>query len=179
MDRQVSPQHCSCTLTTDPLNSISMDNNAPISSPWPEFQLLERCVLLARSESVAQMMTWLEQEGEARNWPAKSLFALTLCADEALTNIVSHARPDEGAELRIALLLGMLEGGSALCLADNGVAFDPTRQASAELAASLDEADIGGHGLRLMRHYLQRFEYRRVDGWNCLLLAVAKPDKAG
>ena len=149
-----------------------MDTNSPISSPWTEFQLLEQRAMPARSESVAQMMVWLEQVGEARSWPPKSVFALTLCADEALTNIVNHAKPADGLALQIVLQLGMLDGGIALCLADNGLAFDPTQQASAELAESLDEADIGGHGLRLMRHYLQRFEYRREDGWNWLLLWI-------
>lgn len=126
----------------------------------------------AQSEAVVQMMTWLEQAGEARGWLPQSVFALTLCGDEALTNIVNYARPAENAELQIVLQLGRLDGGVALCLADNGLAFDPTQQASAELAASLEEADIGGHGLRLMRHYLQRFEYRRADGWNWLLLGI-------
>ena len=126
----------------------------------------------AHSEAVAQMMTWLEQAGEAQGWPPQSVFALTLCGDEALTNIVSYARPAENAELQIVLQLGRLDGVVALCLADNGLAFDPTQQASAELAASLEEADIGGHGLRLMRHYLQRFEYQRADGWNWLLLGI-------
>ncbi|RGE45669.1 ATP-binding protein [Comamonas testosteroni] len=155
-----------------------MDTNSPISSPWPAFQPLEQRAMPARSESVAQMMAWLEQVGEERSWPPKSVFALTLCADEALTNIVSHAKPADDAALQIKLQLGMLDGGIALCLADNGREFDPTQQASAELAESLDEAEVGGHGLRLMRHYLQRFEYRRSDGWNCLLMVVASQDKA-
>ena len=41
------------------------------------------------------------------------------------------------------------------------------------------KAQIGGHGLRLMRHYLQPLRYRRSAtppaGRNCLLLEVALP----
>ena len=156
-----------------------MDQPTPSLSPWPEFQLLEQRRMTAHCDSIAAMVAWLEQVGEVQDWPLQKVFALTLCADEALTNIVTHARPADGGALQIALLLGTVDEGAALCLADNGAAFDPTLQASAQLAQNLDEAEIGGHGLRLMRHYLQRFEYRRDEGWNWLLLGVSSHSNAG
>jgi serine/threonine-protein kinase RsbW len=61
----------------------------------------------------------------------------------------------------------------ALCIEDDGVPFDPTAQESPALATSLDEAHVGGHGLRLMRHYLHRMLYRRAPDRNVLLLEVA------
>ena len=130
----------------------------------------------ATCEAIASVIAWLEEKGKQQQWHAKSLFALTLCADEALTNIVTHAQAPTGQQLRIELMLGQMDDGIALCIADNGAAFDPTSRDSTELAESLDDADIGGHGLRLMRHYLQRFEYQRADGWNWLLLGVASPE---
>ena len=53
------------------------------------------------------------------------------------------------------------------------MAFDPKAQESPALAASLDEAQVGGHGLRLMRHYLRQLLYRREGMHNVLLLEVA------
>ena len=126
----------------------------------------------ASLDAIAQEMAWLEQKGERGQWPSKTLFALTLCADEALTNIVTHAKPDGGGLLQIQLLMCSSDMGIALCIADDGAEFDPTARASEALAKTLDEAEVGGHGLRLMRHYLQRFEYRRSQGWNWLLLSV-------
>ena len=126
--------------------------------------------------AIATVIEWVEQAGEARDWPPRALFALTLCADEALTNILSHARPPGGGQLSIRMVLGQADWGYALGISDNGGEFDPTAQASAALAATLDEAEIGGHGLRIMRHYLHAFEYRRVDGRNLLLLGVRRED---
>lgn len=142
------------------------------SLPWPALQLLEQRAVPARREAIAEVIAWLEEWGEHKGWPLKSVFALTLCAEEAMTNIVTHAKLGEGDALQIQLLLGVLDEVPALCIADNGAAFDPTTIESAPLAGNLDEAQIGGHGVRLMRHYLQRFEYRRSAGWNCLLLGV-------
>ncbi|QXZ11433.1 ATP-binding protein [Comamonas sp. Y33R10-2] len=127
----------------------------------------------AHCEAIAEVIAWLEEVSEREKWPLKTVFALTLCADEALTNIVTHANPAGDQPLSIQLQLGTLNDGVGLCIADNGAEFDPTLREAAPLAKKLDDAEMGGHGLRLMRHYLQRFEYRRSDGWNWLLLVVA------
>lgn len=122
-------------------------------------------------------LAWLEALAERDGWPSRMRFALTLCADEALTNIVTHARPpDAGQPLRLWLRCGPTAQGVALCIEDDGAAFDPTAQASPALAPSLDEAQVGGHGLRLMRHYLRQMLYRREGPRNLLLLEVARPD---
>ena len=140
---------------------------------WPGLAVSDRLEITPEREQIAQVIGWIEQVGERDAWPVKALFSLTLCADEALVNTVSYAQPPQGQALKIALALGRFEDGFALCITENGAAFDPTQQQSAELALSLDEAELGGHGLRLMRHYLQAFEYRRIADFNQLLLVVA------
>lgn len=123
-------------------------------------------------EALPVALAWLEALGERLGWPGRVRFALTLCADEALTNIVTHARTSAGGAARLWLSCGPTADGLTLCIEDDGTPFDPTTQASPELAASLDEARPGGHGLRLMRHYLHRLEYRRMGARNALALEV-------
>lgn len=148
-----------------------MEHQAP-SSPWPDLIVLQHCSMTPHCEAIAQVIAWLEAWSEQLKWPPRAVLALTLCVDEALTNIVSHAKAPEGEALQIQLLFGTLPNGCALCVADNGAVFDPTAREPAELAGSLEETEAGGHGLRLMRHYLQRFEYRRQGERNWLLLGV-------
>lgn len=141
-------------------------------SDWPGLSVSDRMEMTPEREKIAQVIAWIEQVGERDAWSPKALFALTLCADEALINTVSYAQPPSGQALRIELALGRTDYGVALCITENGLAFDPTQQQSTELALSLDDAELGGHGLRLMRHYLHTFEYRRVDDFNQTLLGV-------
>ena len=140
---------------------------------WPGLAVSDRMDMAPEREQIAQVIAWIEQVGERDAWPPKALFALTLCADEALINTVSYAQPQNGQVLHIALALGRTDYGFALCITENGVAFDPTQQQSGELALSLDDAELGGHGLRLIRHYLHAFEYRRIGDFNQMLLGVA------
>lgn len=148
---------------------------APAQPEWPAWTApAERFEPAPGPGGVAGALDWLQALGERQGWPAKALFALTLCADEALANIASHARaPLAGRPVRLWLACGPTPHGLALRIEDDGVAFDPTAQASPDLAASLDEAQIGGHGLRLMRHYLRQLLYHRDAGRNVLLLELA------
>ncbi len=141
--------------------------------PWPVWaQPPELLQPTPGAAGVAEALTWLEALGESQAWPMRALMGLTLCADEALTNIASYALQPNGQPARMWLSCGTIEGGLGLCIEDDGAAFDPTTQEPPALAASLDEARIGGHGLRLMRHYLRQLRYRREGERNVLLLEV-------
>lgn len=129
--------------------------------------------------ALPQAMAWLEQAAEQQHWDARTLFKLSLCMDEALTNIVMYAFPmgafpDPETVPRIDLGISCDGTRIVLDLADNGVAYDPTRSTPGDLAASLDDAVIGGHGLRILQHYLEKMEYQRTDdGCNRLYLTIA------
>ena len=127
---------------------------------------------------VAQALVWLEDVGRGEQWPARSLFKLKLCLDETLTNVAMHGFTDDqaaaGPQVRLRLLHS--ERRVALEVSDNGVPFDPTVQTPRELDASLDDAQIGGHGLRLLRHYLEDIRYERREGWNQLTLIAVLDD---
>ena len=144
------------------------------SSDWPAWTAPpDTLVPDTGAAAVAQALAWLDALAERDAWPPKARFALTLCADEALANVGAHARTPEGAPAHLWLACGRTAHGVALRIEDDGAPFDPTAQDSPALAASLDEARIGGHGLRLMRHYLHRLLYRREGPRNVLLLEVA------
>ena len=128
----------------------------PEPPAWPAWSgTVERLAPPPAPGATAAALAWLEALGERAGWPPRALMALTLCADEALANVALHARTPGGEPARLWLACG------------------PTAQESPALATSLDEAHVGGHGLRLMRHYLHRMLYRRIPDRNVLLLEVA------
>lgn len=125
--------------------------------------------------AVASALQWLEGIAEREGWPPRASFGLTLCLDEALTNVISYAfdPPEPGIEPAITVSWRNDRAGIVVELRDNGRPYDPTAAEPPPLAANLDEAKLGGHGVRLMRHYLQELAYRREDGWNCLTMVMA------
>jgi anti-sigma regulatory factor (Ser/Thr protein kinase) len=136
------------------------------------------------SSEIARALEWLEAQAERAGLPMRAMFALNLALDETLANIVMHGfkpdpsnvrDPDTGAPA-VRVICDQDATLFHLEVRDNGTAFDPTQQASQELASSLEEATLGGHGLRLMRHFLQGIDYRRERGWNVLRMSVRRDD---
>lgn len=138
-------------------------------------QKLASLSLAPGPDTVARALAWLEKVGEKEQWSPHMAFKLSLCVDEALTNILMHGfqSRDDSSPPNIALVIHACDKLLAVDIVDNGLPFDPTQRTSPELASSLDEAIPGGHGLRLMRHYLQDIQYRRDDGRNHLRLTAA------
>lgn len=118
---------------------------------------------------------WLNRAAAQQHWPDRTTFALQISMDEALTNILSHGF-EHGITDASTIRLRLTTMGTLITLEiiDNGIPFDPTQTTLDELALSLDDTMPGGHGLRLMRHYLHDMDYAFIDGHNHLRLTVAQ-----
>lgn len=138
----------------------------------PEFH--DTLALAAHPRCLALALAWLKSAAQRNQWPEQAAFSLALCLDEALSNILAHAARPAGSNepLSIKLDCRSRNGSIVLEVQDNGTPFDPTTATSPPLAATLDEARPGGHGLRLMHHYLESLHYQRLEGWNCLRMTV-------
>jgi len=97
-------------------------------------------------------------------------FVLNLVVDEIATNAVEHAYPD-GEEQPIELRIRLdPERRLVIQLEDGGVAFNPLEQQPAALDAPIEEREIGGLGIHLVREKVDRMEYERRGDTNCLTL---------
>ncbi|ABS67769.1 ATP-binding protein [Xanthobacter versatilis] len=131
----------------------------------------------ARIDDITKATGWLGALAEDEGWSQATQFALELSLEEALTNVVSYGFQDSTVVPHIRIECYRLpEGRVAVRLIDNGVAFDPTTIAEPEVPASIEDAKIGGHGVQLMRNFLETLAYAREGGENHLTLIAGKPD---
>ncbi|NYT77574.1 ATP-binding protein [Alcaligenaceae bacterium] len=138
-------------------------------------QTIASLSLVSGPNTVTQALAWLEALAIQQKWPPRTGFTLGLCLDEALTNVVQYGFKgrENNTDNRIELAVLQTEDNLLIEVTDNGLPFDPTLEKVPPLATSLDETAVGGHGLRLMRHYLQDIEYRRTEKHNHLRLVAA------
>lgn len=141
----------------------------------PDAPLISTLEVGPRIEDITAATSWLADVGEAEDWPQSMRFALELSLEEALTNVVSYAFKDSSTPPRIRIACyRMPEGRVALELIDNGIPFDPTTLAEPEVPDSIEDAKIGGHGVQLMRHFLEQLAYDRDGGENRLIMVAAR-----
>lgn len=121
---------------------------------------------------VARVLDAVEAFGEAHDLPPKKIFQLNLALDELITNVVSYGFQEGGAEPRIGLLVALDRGVVSAELTDNGRAFNPLEATLPEFSEGIEDREIGGLGLKLVRTYMDRLDYERDGALNRLRLQM-------
>lgn len=89
--------------------------------------------------------------------------------EELVSNVVRHASAVD--ELSIAA--ECLDDGVHLTIADNGTAFDPLGAAAPTPFSTLEEAELGGLGILLVKRLTRSLDYERIGGVNRIRAVVA------
>lgn len=120
-------------------------------------------------------------KGAAREFgiPDDIQLSLNLAVEEAVVNVINYAYP-KGTEGDIEINItnspipDLSESSTEVIftIIDQGVPFDPTTHDEADTTSELEERQIGGLGIHLIRNIMDRVEYQR-DG-NCNKLTMTK-----
>ena len=94
---------------------------------------------------------------------------LRLAVEEAVVNVIDYAYP-AGYEGDIEIQI--MSDGKTLktIIIDSGVAFDPTAKEKADTSLSIEDRQIGGLGILLVRELMDTINYERENGKNILTL---------
>lgn len=130
-----------------------------------------------QADPVSRLVEQMEAALMAEGVPMNTLYAINLCVEEVLVNIINHgyggvAAPD--VEVDVALEPERV----IIDVSDGAAPFDPTTEAAEpDIDAELDDRPIGGLGIHLVKRLTDRLSYRRADGRNHLRLVKGfKPE---
>jgi anti-sigma regulatory factor (Ser/Thr protein kinase) len=117
----------------------------------------------AEPAALPGLAAWTQAMVERLSLSSQRAYALELCIEEMVANILLHGqRPGQAVQVRVTITADPLR----LIVEDDGPGFDPTLQPEAEMAADLEGAAIGGRGLALVRRFSVVMGYRREAGCN-------------
>ena len=109
----------------------------------------------------------VRQFGDLHEVPGRTLYAVNLALDEVVTNVVLHGFDDASNQMVEARLV-LREGFITAEVEDGGRAFNPLDAPTPDLNAALDERELGGLGIHLVKSLMDRVEYRRDGEKNVL-----------
>ncbi len=136
----------------------------PMSAP-----LSSKIVLQARVQEIERLSRWLADLSEAHHLPPRLASHVDLCLTEIVTNCITHGYAQTPAPLDAIVVNFARQSAQIVCrVEDHGAAFDPLAHVLTPLPGSLDDAPIGGSGLRLVRRFADQLDYRRERGMNHL-----------
>jgi len=108
---------------------------------------------------------------EAQALPADKRFAVEVCVEEIVTNIIKYGYP-EGVAGEIRVGLASEAGRITIQIEDEGVAFDPTQTPEVDTTVGLHERPIGGLGIHMVKNMMQEVHYERLGTWNRLTMST-------
>ncbi|UPY38248.1 ATP-binding protein [Sediminicoccus sp. KRV36] len=128
--------------------------------------------LPATLDSVSQLLDALEVYAEEAGIAPRIAARLALVAEEVAANVAMHAAGASFFELRVTPDHGQL----GLSIEDDGPEYDPLARAAPDTAATLEERDVGGLGVHLVRELTRDARYQRDAGLNRLVCALPLGD---
>jgi len=133
--------------------------------------------LPARLDSLEQFRAFVADTAKREQIPSELVPKLELVLEELLTNLVFHAYKgnDGSAEVQCSA-----EGGTfCLRFVDEGPPFDPLKRPPPDLSKPLEQRQIGGLGIHLVKNMADRLEDRRDRDRNILTVCFDAREAKG
>ena len=168
----------------DPSSLPSTLPSSSPSSPQP------RLTLKSQIEELALVLPWVEAIAAHYSVPADIRFAIELCLEEALSNIIRHGYAGQTNQaISIACTVECTPssvenedaGELVFTIEDHAPPFDPLASSAATpvpAPVSFEDFPPGGQGIRLMRKFASRIAWQQLPRGNRLTLAFAIPPLA-
>jgi anti-sigma regulatory factor (Ser/Thr protein kinase) len=123
---------------------------------------------------IPRLIEWVEAHCAAAGVTGDVAMKLALVLEEAVANVINHGLPGSPPPHRVAVRLEIDADTVAAEVIDNGRKFDPTTVPDPDLTSSLEERQLGGLGIHLMRELMDGLDYRRLGDSNTLWLHKAR-----
>jgi serine/threonine-protein kinase RsbW len=137
-------------------------------------QLSSQIILGAQVQELERLSRWIAELSETHHLSPQLASHLDLCLTEIVTNCIIHGYARIAAPADAVIVRFARQGTHVVCcIEDRGVAFDPLAHVLTPLPTSLEDAPIGGSGLRLLRRFAEQLDYRRENGINHLTVVFS------
>jgi sigma-B regulation protein RsbU (phosphoserine phosphatase) len=120
-----------------------------------------------RSE-IARVNAAFDDFAEAHAVPDAVRRTVSVVLDELLTNTLSYGLAEQGGEAIVDIELHA--DRLVITVSDNGRPFDPFSSPAPDTTLSVEEREIGGQGIHLVRRMVDEMSYHRRSDRNVVTL---------
>ena len=126
-------------------------------------------VFFAKIELLHPLLGWLHDCLAPMDFDSNVLRQIELACEEAFVNIIQHAYQGLPEEIEIEVTL-FPKSRVEITFKDHGPPFNPLAAKEVDPLSALEEKDVGGLGIHLIRKLMDEVRYNRIQGLNVLIL---------
>ena len=131
---------------------------------------LQRSISLTNNvEEVPLLAEFIDGVCEEAGIDMGTAMSLNLAMEEAVVNVMSYAYPTNTVG-EIVIAANYCNQQLRFIVIDSGKPFDPTSMDEIDTTLPVEDRDIGGLGIHLVRQIMDSINYERINGKNVLTL---------
>ena len=131
---------------------------------------MQEMTLSAVIESIPQVTAWIDEALENLACPMKAQMQIDVAIDEIFGNIAHYAYPDQPGMATVQYDFDESSRLFSITFLDRGIPFDPLKQIDPDTSLGVEEREIGGLGIFLVKKTMDDISYQYRDGCNILCL---------
>ena len=131
---------------------------------------MEKLTIEATVENLAEVTEYITSSLEEKNCSMKIIMQMELVIEEIFVNVASYAyRPNVGL---VTVTKEFSDDPRAITFSfiDSGIAYNPLEHEDPDTNAAINDRDIGGLGIFLVKKNVNEISYERKDGQNILTM---------
>jgi sigma-B regulation protein RsbU (phosphoserine phosphatase) len=125
--------------------------------------------ILNSLEQITKAIEWFESFALENKIPFAIIQKINIVLDELLNNIISYGYNDK-EDHEIDIEVELISKRLILKVSDDGLPFNPFKNEPVDVMLSIEERDIGGLGVHLVKTLMDEYEYKRQIDKNIITL---------
>jgi serine/threonine-protein kinase RsbW len=135
----------------------------------------ERLTLESKLSEIARVPPWLESLAAQDAIPSRIQFAMDLCLEEVLSNIIRHGYGGESSHEIVIRYQAQHNGFFTIVVEDDAPRFNPLTVPNPPVPRSLEDVSGGGQGIHLLKQSADAIEYEPMQSGNRLIISFIAP----
>ena len=119
------------------------------------------------------MIRDFESFGDEKDIPLPIIHKICIVIDELLSNIISYAYQDEKEHI-VDINIKLTGERLVIKITDDGFPFNPLEMLPPDTKLGLEERELGGLGVHLVKNIMDEYQYKRLKGENIIVLVKSK-----
>ena len=124
----------------------------------------------AVAENIPQLTELIDGQLEALDCSMKAQMQIDVAVDEIFGNIARYAYGEGRGDATVRFDFDGTSRMASISFMDRGVPFDPLKKADPDVTLSVEEREVGGLGIFLVKKTMDDMKYRYENGMNILTL---------
>lgn len=139
-------------------------------TPRETDQAEEKLILRSELSEIAQLPVWIESLARRHAIPENVEFAINLCLEEAVSNVIRHGYGVAASGPVIVRFNRTEQDLFVFVVEDEAKRFNPLDAPAPEHTRTIR---VGGQGIPFLRHFTDKIEYELTPTGNRLRLAFS------